>query len=402
MKTSIVILTYNNSHLTKNCINSIRKYTSNDSYELIIVDNNSTDDTVEYLKSQDDLICIFNEENKGFAGGCNQGIDASSGENILLLNNDIIVTPNWIDNMVTALYSDSSIGAVGPVTNYCSNFQQINLPVTPDMNTDEFFSFFNTSNPSKWEERLRLIGFCMLIKKEVVDKIGHLDELFAMGNYEDDDYSLRIRKIGYRLLLCKDTFIFHVGSASFSKLKWEKYNNILIENRAKFINKWNIDPNHIMPIRKDITNLIKEYNKEDLSLLYIGCSSCSNLLDIKNELPNSRLYGIEPDENLVVNVSHFADVKIGNEDKIKEFEEKYFDYIIVDYISPNINKFDIEFVDVVKNYINDDGHIFIVLPVTLYDEFDNIVENVGAKVAPRFNTLKPQAFYTELQINISK
>lgn len=402
MKTSIVILTYNNSHLTKNCINSIRKHTNKGSYEIIVIDNNSKDDTVEYLKAQNDLICIFNEENKGFAGGCNQGIDISTGDNILLLNNDVIVTPNWLDNMVTALYSDDSIGAVGPITNYCSNFQQVNLPVTPDMDTDDFFSYFNTSNPNVWEERLRLIGFCMLIKKEVVNKVGYLDELFAMGNYEDDDYSLRIRKIGYRLLLCRDTFIFHVGSASFSKLDLERFSKLLDENREKFMRKWNVDPHLMMPIRKDISNLIKDYNKEDLNLLYIGCSSCSNLLDIKNELPSSRLYGIEPDENLVINVSHFADVKIGNEKRIKEFEEKYFDYIIVDYTSPNVNNFDIEFIDIVKNYIHDKGHIFIILPVSLYNEFNNIVENIRVKVFPDFNSLKSQAFYTELQINISK
>lgn len=402
MKTSIVILTYNNSHLTKDCIKSIRNHTTENTYEIIVVDNNSTDDTVEYLKSQDDLICIFNEDNKGFAGGCNQGIDIASGDNILLLNNDIIVTPNWLDNMVTALYSNDSIGAVGPVTNSCSNYQQVYLPIPSNINSDDFFRAYNKSDSNKWEERLRLIGFCMLIKKEVVNKVGFLDELFAMGNYEDDDYSFRIRKEGYRLLLCKDTFIFHLGSASFSKLEDNRHIKLMEENRDKFINKWNVDPNLMMPIRKDLSNLVKEFGKEDLKLLYVGCYSCSNLLDIKNELPNSKLYGIEPNENLVVNVSHFVDVKIGNEEKITEFEENFFDYIIVDYLSPSINILNIAFFNTLKNYINEDGNIFIMMSSAYSTQIRPIAKALKNNFNPKFKTIIAQAFPSELQIDISK
>ncbi|MGL4911429.1 MAG: glycosyltransferase family 2 protein, partial [Romboutsia sp.] len=380
--------------------NSIRKYTAKDSYELIIVDNNSTDDTVDYLKSQEDLICIFNEDNKGFAGGCNQGIKIASGDNVLLLNNDIIVTPNWLDNMIFALYSDESIGAVGPITNSCSNFQQVFLPVSPEHNNDDFFNFYNKSDSNKWEERLRLIGFCLLIKKVVVDKVGYLDELFSMGNYEDDDYSFRIRKNGYRLLLCRDTFIFHLGSASFSKDQ-DKFINLLNENRQKFLSKWNVDPNLMMPIRKDLTSLVKEFGKEDLNLLYVGCSSCSNLLDIKNELPNSNLFGIEPDENLVINVSHFADIKIGNEYKINEFEKKHFDYIIIDYLSPNITTLDLDFINLMKNYVNESGNIFIILPNIYNHQIRQITKSIKSKVNTSFSTIISQMFPSELQIEIS-
>lgn len=402
MKTSIVILTYNNSHLTKDCIESIRKYTSKDSYEIIVVDNNSTDDTIDYLKSQDDLICIFNEENKGFAGGCNQGMKISSGDNILLLNNDTIVTPNWLDNMIDALYSDESIGAVGPITNYCSNYQQVFLPVNPTTDNDDFFKLYNVSDKNKWEERLRLIGFCLLIKKEVIDKIGYLDELFALGNYEDDDYCLRIRKLGYRLLLCKDTFIFHVGSASFSQLKYERFTKILEENRIKFINKWSIDPNLIMPIRMDLTNIVKEFNKEDIKLLYIGCSTCATLLDIKNYLPNSNLYGIEPDKNLVVNVDHFASVKIGDEYRIKEFEEDFFDYIIIDYLSLNINNVDVDYIASATNYLRENGNLFTILPNSPIYNIRFISKELKSKINPKFKSIISIVFPAEQQIEISK
>ena len=91
--TSIVILTYNKLNYTKKCIESIRKYTCKESYEIIVVDNASTDGTIEWLKTQSDIITIFNKENLGFPKGCNQGIEIAQGSEILLLNNDVIVTP---------------------------------------------------------------------------------------------------------------------------------------------------------------------------------------------------------------------------------------------------------------------------------------------------------------------
>ena len=399
MKTSIIILSYNNLNLTQNCIESIRKYTNKNNYELIVIDNNSDEETVEYLRNQDDLICIFNQENKGFAGGCNQGMKIASGDNVLLLNNDTLVTPNWLDNLLTALYSDDDIGAVGPITNYCSNYQQVSLPVNPQMDNDEFFKNFNKSDKNKWEERLRLIGFCLLIKKEVVQKIGYLDELFALGNYEDDDYCLRIRKIGYRLLLCKDTFIFHVGSASFSQLKLEKFNKVINENRQKFLNKWDIDPNLIMPIRTDLTSLVKDFNKEDLNLLYIGALACGTLLDIKNNLPNSNLFGIEKNEKLVINTKHFADIKIGDITKITEFENDFFDYIIVDYKS--LNNLDIQYLRLISNYINSNGIIFIILPNLPSYTIRPISKYIKTQTQHKFNNILSIAFPEEYQIEIS-
>ena len=399
MKTSIIILSYNNLNLTQNCIESIRKYTNKNNYELIVIDNNSDEETVEYLRNQDDLICIFNQENKGFAGGCNQGMKIASGDNVLLLNNDTLVTPNWLDNLLTALYSDDDIGAVGPITNYCSNYQQVSLPVNPQMDNDEFFKNFNKSDKNKWEERLRLIGFCLLIKKEVVQKIGYLDELFALGNYEDDDYCLRIRKIGYRLLLCKDTFIFHVGSASFSQLKLEKFNKVINENRQKFLNKWDIDPNLIMPIRTDLTSLVKDFNKEDLNLLYIGALACGTLLDIKNNLPNSNLFGIEENEKLVINTKHFADIKIGDITKITEFENDFFDYIIVDYKS--LNNLDIQYLRLISNYINSNGIIFIILPNLPSYTIRPISKYIKTQTQHKFNNILSIAFPEEYQIEIS-
>lgn len=99
-KTSIVILSYNTYELTKTCIESIRRFTPPGSYEVIVVDNGSEDSSSAWLKEQKDIKLLVNEENKGFPAGCNQGIKiAAEGNDILLLNSDVIVTPRWLVNL---------------------------------------------------------------------------------------------------------------------------------------------------------------------------------------------------------------------------------------------------------------------------------------------------------------
>ena len=134
----------------------------------------------------------------------------------MLLNNDVVVTRNWLENMLGALHSDESVGAVGCLTNRCSYKQTVPVEYESIEEMHSFAETFNILNPSKWEQRLKLVGFCFLTKREVVENIGMLEELFSPGNYEDDDYSLRIRLAGYKLLLCRDTFIHHYGSVSFN------------------------------------------------------------------------------------------------------------------------------------------------------------------------------------------
>lgn len=237
MKTSIIILTRNKIKYLKLCIASIKKYTKNINYEIVVIDNNSTDGTVEWLHKQKELIKIYNDRNLGFSGGNNQGIKAAKGDNIMFLNNDVIVTTKWLENLITCLYSSRKIGAVGPLTNYCSNAQSIQLPYNSINEMELTARKFNVSNKGKWEERNRLIGFCLLVKKEVVSKVGLFDERFFPGNFEDDDYSIRMRKLGYKLMLCKDTFIYHYGSKSFYNTNYLKLLDI---NKKKFEEKWNV------------------------------------------------------------------------------------------------------------------------------------------------------------------
>lgn len=244
--TSIIVITYNKLDYNKLCIESIRQYTEPGSYELIVIDNHSTDGTVEWLQGQQNIRLILNSDNAGFPVGCNQGIKAAKGDNILLLNNDTIVTPNWLTNLTKCLYSSSNIGAVGAVTNSCSNFQSIPCEYSSVEEMIQFAKQVNHSSPELWEDRARLVGYCLLIKGEIINEIGLIDEAFSPGNYEDDDYCLRIRKAGYRLVLCRDTFIHHFGSVSF-KEQANQYNSLLEVNRQKFVQKWGLPPHLAAP-----------------------------------------------------------------------------------------------------------------------------------------------------------
>ncbi|MBR4696044.1 MAG: glycosyltransferase, partial [Selenomonadaceae bacterium] len=105
--TSIIILSYNTKEYTQMCIQSIRKHTDPGSYEIIVVDNASTDGSLNWLLAQPDIRLIANEENLGFPKGCNQGLEIAEGDDLLLLNSDTIVTPRWLKQLLIALHSSS-------------------------------------------------------------------------------------------------------------------------------------------------------------------------------------------------------------------------------------------------------------------------------------------------------
>ncbi|OOC63744.1 glycosyltransferase [Paenibacillus ihbetae] len=364
MKTSIIILTYNKLDYTIQCIESIRLYTSPGTYEIIIVDNNSTDGTRDWLEQQDDVISILNENNMGFPRGCNQGIDIASGTNILLLNNDVIVTENWLDNMLNCLYSSNKVGAVSCVTNSCTYLQEIPVDYTDLESMQAFASQYNSkSNPSAWEERLKLIGFCMLIKKSVVDQIGLLDEVFSPGNYEDDDYSTRIRMAGYKLLLCRDTFIHHYGSTSFKENR--RYFDLLNRNKKKFIDKWGFNPNKAFYFNPDMVELIDMPIDAEFKLLEVNCGCGGTLLKIKEKFMNSKLYGIEINEN-AANLSAMVAKRVQADLHFNlSCPEQSFDYIIISdslqrFYDPN------QIVSTMKRYLTPKGKLLMSVPNVMH------------------------------------
>lgn len=250
LKTSIIILNYNTIDYIQACVESIRAFTEAGRYEIIVVDNGSRDGSVEWLREQPDLKCIFNRENAGFPKGCNQGMAIATGTEIMLLNSDVIVTPRWHEQMIRVLYSGDDIGAVSCMANECSNFQTIPVPYKI-LDIEELLAFaerYNHSNPARWTLHFTLVGFCLMFRRHIYEEIGELDEMFTPGNYEDDDYCFRIMKAGYRLILCRDTFIHHYGSGTFVKKRTpeeeeehrRRLTALLDRNFKYFQDKWKV------------------------------------------------------------------------------------------------------------------------------------------------------------------
>ncbi|HUC94113.1 MAG TPA: glycosyltransferase family 2 protein [Paenibacillus sp.] len=241
--TGIVIPTYNGLPLLRACVEAVRRHTDpkRTPYELLIVDNGSTDGTAQWCGSER-ISFIRLPANIGFPRACNKGLRLAGGERLLLLNNDVTVTPRWLDNLSAALDGDDNVGMAGPMTNYASGKQQMDVPHADSAEFERIADEHNRSDPGKWEPVMRLVGFCMLFKREVYERVGELDERFSPGHYEDDDYCLRMRMLGYGLRLCRDTLVHHAGSASFRQVEPGKLQALIERNRRLFMEKWNVDP----------------------------------------------------------------------------------------------------------------------------------------------------------------
>ena len=238
--TSIIIVTFNELGYTKECVDSIR-LRSDEPYELIFVDNGSTDGTPQYLESLADVQVIRNSGNRGFPAAVNQGIKLAHGKQILLLNNDTVVSTGWLLKMLIALESNSRVGLVGPCSNNVSGSQMIPAAYTEMTSMDGFAWEWGKQHAGQREETDRLIGFCLLIKKAVIDQIGGLDEQFGIGCFEDDDICLRAKQAGWSAVIAREAFVHHYGSRTFAASGVD-FDALMNQNRRKFHDKWNNPP----------------------------------------------------------------------------------------------------------------------------------------------------------------
>lgn len=242
---SIVIPTHNGRPWLETCVASIRAFTETP-HEIIVVDDGSTDGTADFCLAEK-LLCISAPMNRGFPAACNQGLRAARGDAMLLLNDDTVVSCKWLDNMLDCLYSAPDVGVVGPMTNCADGVQRSALRYESIEQFHRLAETLNRPDPSRWTTVDRLVGFCMLIRRDVLERVGYLDERFSPGYYEDDDYCHRVRRAGYRLVLAGDTHVHHEGGRSFRRFGDEALRRLVERNRRLFVRKWGFEPKGATP-----------------------------------------------------------------------------------------------------------------------------------------------------------
>lgn len=205
-------------------------------HEAVVVDNGFPDGAKDEVKKRPWAKLIENTENAGFAKASNQAYEASEGEIVLFLNSDTVVTWHGLKALVEDLASSGTVGAVGPVSNAVGHSQQIGVTYTNIENAPLFAEDLYTSGrPSR--ETDMLVGFCMAVKRSVLEELGGFDESFGTGLFEDNDLCYRMRRAGYRLLVCERAFVHHKGSASLVRSGLDA-SSLLAENGARFKAKW--------------------------------------------------------------------------------------------------------------------------------------------------------------------
>ena len=258
MKCDIVIAVWNNLSLTRSCVDSIIKDTDVD-YRLIIIDNASDDETKKYLESVKNsegsrVLLVRNENNLGFIKAVNQGMSLSDAPYICLINNDTIVTRGWLGEMIRVAESSPLIGLINPSSNTLAQKPDKGEPI-------EDYAQKLKKDTVSFTEIGSAIGFCMLIKREIIDKIGVFDEIYGMGNFEDTDYSRRAIKEGYICARAHRAYVYHDEGSSF--IRGSSFDDAFERNRQIYEFRWgkrkwiayiisSFDDNLIKALEKDI------------------------------------------------------------------------------------------------------------------------------------------------------
>jgi len=232
----IVIISWNKLQLLNDCVASILKHTQLP-VNLYIIDNASTRDVREYcrnLKGTEnvEVHIVQNEKNEGFVRAVNQGFKLSQAPYMCICNNDIVMTEKWLDELIDISRKDSQIGVLNPQS---STFGQ----KPGDVNLiDSFARDHIFKKRGRYVEAGQCIGFCMMIKKETIKKVGYFNEDLNTVFFEDTEYCHRAREVGFKCVIALGAYVYHHEHQSVKDL--HKSDRYFAENKKKIEKKWGV------------------------------------------------------------------------------------------------------------------------------------------------------------------
>lgn len=237
-KVSIVIPTYNDFQLTKNCIESIRKYSKSEDINIIVVDDASPDKMITKLLKHLPATVLERTENGGFAKAVNTGLRQTENEDVIILNNDTLVQKGWLEVLQYWAYSDDTIGIVGPKLIYPDQTIQWAGTFRNQNQKDWFDHYYRNTVADSPETNfshpvLAATGACMYIKRSVIEKVGLFDENFGMA-FEDVDFSLRSWLAEFKVVYCPKSVVIHLES----RTRGRKQGKREVDSLNYFWEKW--------------------------------------------------------------------------------------------------------------------------------------------------------------------
>lgn len=263
----VVIPCYRGYVETKECIESVLQAKTKVDYHIVIINDQSPEDKlIEYLEglssTHDNITLISNEINLGFVGSVNLGMRFNEVQDIVLLNSDTHVADNWLDGILDIAKQESNIGTVTPMSNratICSfpvpNFDN-DLPSGYD--TNSLNKLFAETNKSKFIDIPSAVGFCMYIRRDLLNEIGYFDaEKWGKGYGEENEFSIKAENHGWRNVAACNVFVEHKGSVSFQEDK----NDLAARNLQILLSEY---PDYNNKVQRFIQNDPLEHNRNQV------------------------------------------------------------------------------------------------------------------------------------------
>ena len=251
-KVSIIIPVFNQSHYTYQCLKSILENTPENLYEIIVVDDLSTDNTQELLKKIRNVKVINNAENLGFLINCNNGSKVAKGNYILYLNNDTEVTQGWLTAMLSTFESLEKVGAVGAKLIYPNGkLQEAGGIIWKDGSGWNYGKMDDAEKPEY--NYVREVDYCsaacLMVRADLLLEIDYFDERYIPGYFEDTDLAFSIREQGCRVIYQPEAVVIHHEGISAGTDLTKGFKMSQAGNRAKFVEKWQsvLEKEHFLP-----------------------------------------------------------------------------------------------------------------------------------------------------------